>query len=221
MAADLQHAVLVTHGTRSLWHYTRTEHLPGIISEGAIYSRAELHRRGLPFNSAHYYGDEEKERLLAEYVSCATMPPWGMMGNETAEVAILEVNPTVVATPDTCFCPGWSPRATFSAADITGGTGPEHAESLYTGPGYQTVSGAEIFVPTAIALESVREIIFYDDESANRVLPQLRAAANLAPGNTSDHTIVVKVEPRRFPRDWQATGPPWMNDEDEDDEPIF
>ena len=223
MNASPVHAVLASHGTRALWHYTLVEHLAGILSEGAVYSRAELQRRGLFFNSAHYYGDAEKERVLPEYVSCATMPPWGMMGKETAEIAILDVAPSVVATPGTCFCPGWSPQAVFSADEITTWTGPEHAEALYSGPGYQTVPGAEIFVPTAIALASVREIVFYDSEGANRALPELRAAlAGSSAGASSDHTITLRVQPTRFPKNWEAMGPPWMREEeDEDDNFIF
>jgi ssDNA thymidine ADP-ribosyltransferase, DarT len=222
MSANPVKAVLVSHGTRALWHYTLVEHLTGILSEGAVYSRAELQRRGLPFNSAHYYGDAEKERVLPEYVSCATMPPWGMMGKETNEISILDVNPSVVATPGTCFCPGWSPLATFDAEEITTWTGPEHAEALYSGPGYQTVRGAEIFVPTAIALQYVRAIVFYDMDGAERALPELRAAlAASQAGPSRDHTITVKADATRFPKNWEATGPPWMRGEDVDDEPIF
>ena len=195
MNARTVEAVLASHGTRALWHYTLVEHLEGILGEGAIYSRAELLRRGVAFNSAHYYGDAEKERVLPEYVSCATMPPWGMMGKETAEIAILDVDPAVVSTPGTCFCPGWSPQAVFAADEITTWTGPEHAEAIFTGAGYQTVSGAEIFVPASIALASVREIVFYDLDGANRALPALRAAlaGSAAAAAPSDHTITLRV----------------------------
>jgi ssDNA thymidine ADP-ribosyltransferase, DarT len=217
------HAVVVTHGTRSLWHYTLAANLPGVLREGAVYSRAELQRRGIAVNSEHYYGDPEKERLLSEYVSCATMPPWGMMGDEIAELAILEIDPGVVTTPGTCFCPGWSPLASFAAAEIITWTDAEHVEALYSGEGYQTVRGAEIFVPTEIRIARVREIVFYDRAGADRALPGLRGALADAQetGGTSDQTITLRVQPTRFPRSWEAEGPPWMRDEDADDDPIF
>jgi hypothetical protein len=222
VATNPVHAVLVAHGTRTLCHYTLVENLPGILREGAIFSRAELKRRGIACNSSHYFGSPEKEEILSGYVSCATMPPWGMMGHETEELAIIDLDPVVVATPGTCFCPGWSPKAHFSAQDIITWVEPEHAEALYSGSGYQTVAGAEIFIPTAIHMRHIRAIAFYDREGSERALPELRKAlAETEATDTSDQTITVAVEPTRFPRDWAAEGPPWTRGEGEDDQPIF
>lgn len=67
------------HGTQAGWHYCRSNALPSIIREGAIYSRAELIRRGIPFDPTHYYGTQRHEKVLGEYVSGAALPPWGMM----------------------------------------------------------------------------------------------------------------------------------------------
>lgn len=213
-------AVFIRHGTHTLWHYTMVDDLPNIVRHGAIFSRQELQSRGIPFRSTHYYGDDEKERVLSGFVSCAAMPPWGMMGGETEEVAILGLDPAVVTTPGTCFCPGWSPKSVFRAAEIVTWTEPEHAEALYTGSGYATVAGAEVFVPAAVQLDLVHRIVFFERASVDRMLPQLRDVvreANVA----IHHTIKVSADKWRFPRDWESQGPPWMRDTDGDDEPIF
>jgi hypothetical protein len=189
------------------------------MAAGFIYSRSELQRLGLRFDSTHYYGDAEKEATLSRYVSCATMPPWGMMQDEREELAILGLNPSVVATPGTCFCPGWSPLATFEAADIITWADPEHAEALYTGPGYTTVRGAEIFVPAAVPVSAVEEIVYYDREGAERSRAQMIEAIQSS-GTRIGHTIQIKVELWRFPRHWQEAGPPWAQDQEADEPTI-
>src|SRR4051812_48902331 len=103
--------VLRAHGTAEIWHYTRCDGLSSIVEHGAIFSRAELERRGIAYTSTHYYGATPRhEEVLGRYVSCAALPPWGMMKDECDAIAVMRLNADVLATPDTCFCPGWSPR---------------------------------------------------------------------------------------------------------------
>lgn len=178
-------------------------------------SRAELVACGLAEGLDHYYGNARKEELLADYVSCATMPPWGMMGTESEELAILELDTDIVTAPGTCFCPGWSPLAVFDADEIVTWTDPEHAEALYIGPGYATVTGAEIFIPQRIPVDAVQSIVYYDRASVDANLPLLRAAAAEA-GLRLPRTIEVGFRPARFPRDWSSLGPPWTRGEEDD-----
>lgn len=212
-------AVLHNHGTRELWHYTLCSNLPGIIEHQAIFSGQELEARGIAFDSDHYYGSDEKQRVLGAYVSCATMPPWGMMASEEEELAILELDPTVVTIDGTSFCPGWSPWAVFDANDIVTWTRPEHAEAIYVGEGFQTVSGAEIFVPGCVPFEHVRRIVFFDRESRERARDAMARVVRDR-GVQLGRRITLAIEPRRFPRDWQQTGPPWAREGREDDIPF-
>ncbi len=222
MGDDPRHPVLEVfrrHGTHTLWHYTASANLPGIIEHEAIFSRAELERRGLAYSSEHYYGDAEKERILSRYVSCATMPPWGMMQSEQEELAILGLEVNVVTTPETCFCPGWSPWAVFRADGIVTWTEPQHAEKLYVGPSFQTVNGAEIFVPTQIPLTHVNEIVFFDDDSRDRAREAMIEVVRQRAIRLG-RRINLRVQPTRFPRTWQAEGPPWMRGEEADEPEI-
>src|ERR1017187_5858302 len=89
--------VLRAHGTAHVWHYTRCSSLPGIIEHDAIFARAELERRGISYDSTHYYGSERHQELLSEYVSCAPMPPWGMMKSEDQSIAVLRLDAEALA----------------------------------------------------------------------------------------------------------------------------
>jgi hypothetical protein len=212
-------AVLQNHGTRELWHYTLCSNLPHIVEHQAIFSRVELEARGIRFESDHYYGSDEKQRILGAYVSCATMPPWGMMASEEDELAILELTPNVVTDEGTCFCPGWSPWAVFDAGEIVTWRGPAHAEAIYVGEGFQTIAGAEIFVPRSISFDHVRRIVFFDSESRQRARDAM-ARILQHHGIRLGRRITLAVEPRRFPRDWQQAGPPWAREGREDDVPF-
>lgn len=203
-------AVVEAHGTQRVWHYTRCSALASIVRQSAIYSRAELIRLGIPFDPTHYYGTERHEELLGDYVSCAPLPPWGMMQSETEEIAVLELHPAVIAISGACFCPGWSPRGDFDPDEIVTWTGPDRLEGLYTGPGPMMVNPCECFVPKEIPLSAVRNIVFFGEESRNAAEPALQEAAK---ATDDDQTIGLLVNPARFPRTWQASGPPWEGDD--------
>jgi hypothetical protein len=201
-------AVFQAHGTRFVFHYTTAANVLGIVREGALYSRAELERRGINFASDHYFGDDDKQAQLSEYVSVANQPPWGMMKDETERLVILRLDITAAAADGCCYCPGWSPQGRFRAEDIGGWTEPTHVEDLYAGAGSQMVVGAEIFVPIGIPLDQLDALVFFDGESRARSVGALRAlVAEVGPrfGKTLD----VLVQPERFPPQWRHVGPPW------------
>lgn len=205
-------SVVRAHGTRSVWHYTLCGDLPSIIERGAVYCRAELNRRGIAYSSTHYYGATSRhEEILGEYVSCAPLPPWGMMKSETEEIALLQLHPAVLAISGTCYCPGWSPWGQFDPDEIVTWTGPERLEELYAGPGPMMLNPCEFFVPAQVPLKAIQGIAFFDDASLNAVRPRLEEAAAK---NPTDHTINLWVDPARFPRDWQQIGPPWLEEDD-------
>lgn len=201
-------AVLRAHGTAQIWHYTRCSSLPGIIEHGAIYARAELGRRGIVYQSTHYYGTGRHEELLSEYVSCAPLPPWGMMQSEEEQIAVLRLDSEVMAIQGTCFCPGWSPRGDFDPDEIVGWTGPERLEELYTGPGPMFVLPSEIFVPAAIPVTMIQAILFFDKPSLRAARGPLLEAAKRR-STPANHTISFGVDRGRFPRSWRESGPPW------------
>lgn len=201
--------VLAAHGTRVLWHYTAAANLSSIFAAGNLFCRAELQRRGNTFISTHYYGVGSREAVYGEYVSFAHLPPWGMMQFETQEVAILGFLPRICERPGTCFCPGWSPTANFNPEEVVTWTSAEALETLYSGPGYATVRGAETFVPKAVPLQDLLlSVVFFDKEARDRHRPALVRALQDATWRPTA-PIRLTVEPSRFPTQWQDSGPPW------------
>ena len=202
--------VLRRHGTSEVWHYTTSGALVSVVEQGGLYARAELKRRGISFASTHYYGTERHEAVLGEYVSCAGLPPWGMMQGESEEVAVIELDPRVLAIPNSCFCPGWSPRGQFDPDEIVTWTGAEGLEEVYIGQGPQWVKDCEMFVPNHIPLSSVRNIVFFDEECRDRALPGLSEAVReqRAQGNDPGK-LTVGINPYKFPGHWRESGPPW------------
>ena len=211
MAVDREiYKVVRAHGTKYVWHYTRSSALPSIVRAGAILSRAELMAQGIPFDATHYYGTDRHEEVLGRYVSGAPLPPWGMMQSETEEIALLRLHPAVLAIEGTCYCPGWSPRGDFDPDEIVSWTGAERLEELYTGSGPMMVIPSEFFVPERISLKAVQGIAFFDERSMEAALPGLEEEAA---GSADEQTIQLWVSPSRFPGDWQESGPPWEGDD--------
>ncbi len=211
MAVDpALYSIVRSHGTRYVWHYTPCAALPSIVPSGAIYSRAELLRRGISFDGTHYYGSGRHEEVLGEYVSGAPLPPWGMMQFETEEIVLLQLHPAVLAIEGTCYCPGWSPRGDFDPDEIVTWTGPDRLEALYSGSGPLMIMPCEFFVPTSIPLTAVQGIVFFNRRSMEAAVPALEEAAA---GGDGDQTIGVWVNAARFPRRWQEAGPPWEVDD--------
>ena len=108
----------------------------------------------------------------------------------------------------TCFCPGYSARAEYISTDIVTWTEDEHLERLYTGTGYATVQGAEIFVPTVISGDHTTKLCFFNQAMLDAHLPRLIEAGKHS-RHAYTHTINVTVEPSRFPRQWKDFGAPW------------
>lgn len=201
--------VVRAHGTKAVWHYTRSRALPSIYEHGFVYSRAELERLGISYESTHYYGAGRHEEVLGRYVSGGPMPPWGMMQHETEEVALLRLHPAVMAISGTCFCPGWSPRGNFDPDKIVTWTGAEHLEELYAGNGPMMINPCEFFVPEKIPVAAIQGVVFFSKASKATVRDAVVAAA-------AGRDVNLWVNPSRFPRDWQQVGAPW---EEEDDAP--
>jgi hypothetical protein len=136
-----------------------------------------------------------------------------MMQNERREIVVIELNVAACDSQGTCYCPGYSARAEYSATDIVSWTGDEHLERLYAGTGYATVQGAEIFVPTAVSADHITKVCFFNAATRDVHIPRLIEAAERS-SHAYTHTINVTVEPSRFPRQWKDFGAPW-EDRDE------
>lgn len=208
--------VFRSHRTSQLWHYTRLDNLASIIEAGAIYCCAELERRGIAFESEHYYGTEEKRRILGEYVSCAHMPAWGMMQDEQEELVLISLDVAAAEVEGTCFCPGYAARAEYDANELVTWTSDQDLERLYTGPqATTTVRGAEIFILERISADHITRVCFFTAASRDAQRPILVEAARRS-AHAYRHKIDLAVEPGRFPRQWQF-GAPWEEDAEEVD----
>jgi hypothetical protein len=210
-------SIFQAHRTTQLWHYTRLANLESIIEFGAICCRAELERRGIAFESEHYYGTDEKRQILGEYVSCAHMPAWGMMQDEQEELVVMSLDLAAAEADGTCFCPGYAALGEYDANEIITWTTDQHLERLYTGlQATTTVRGAEIFVPDRISADHIQRICFFASASRDAQRPILIEAARRSQ-HVYRHKIDLAVEPGRFPRQW-AFGAPWEEETEEIDE---
>ena len=205
--------IVEAHGTWGVWHYTLAAYLPSIFKEGGILPRSELEARGVAYFDGHYWGSTGKENELADFVCCSFLPSWGMMTTESSDLALIQLDRSVIWSSGTCFCPGNVARNAFPASDIKKWTEPEHLEKLYVSAGYVTVAQAELLVGGGIPLSYFRELVFWDQSSRDDAVGQIEAVLKQPDfKHPAPNKISANVNSARFPKGWAPERVGWQEE---------
>lgn len=183
-----------------IFHYTYLGGLPSIFRSGGLLSRANLHKDGTEYKG-HGYGRPGKEAELCDYIFCSLVPPWGMMGKEEDNMALLEVSPRLIWREGTIFCPNNSAFNEFSLKDLLGNNTADVFDTLFPNPNasWPTNLMAEIMVRDMIPAYDIIRLHFLrgeDKQQADHLSRGVQIPQEYYP---SEH-IKLAVTPRHFPR---------------------
>lgn len=192
-------------GLKYLFHWTHFDNLPGIASQGAVLSKAELQRRGL-WPCARPGGNELSHELdqrfgTWEFVSTAPATRTPMLSrrvNDGWPVCLLALDLQIADRPGVEFTDRNAASARCRRAPAPEGLDLLDFDALRRPPEPQTIfwmqkilprMQAEVLIPLQIERRYIREIIVSNRESVVEVRKRWQ-----------DGGPVIRLAPDLFPR---------------------
>jgi hypothetical protein len=186
-------------GISRVWHLTRVTQLKNIFGRGALLSRAEMDRLGIPYGMSGW-GNDAKAEELKDYICCSIICPWGMSKEEPETKALISLDPMVLLREGSLFCGTWSSFGDISIKSLLGNCTIEAFDLMFentTSP-FPAPSPGEFLVPNCIPVSEFHPRIYFYDEQVKQQAIQSCGSILLPSGNIVQMVFQFVVDRYRF-----------------------
>lgn len=156
-------------GISRVWHLSRVTQLVDIFRAGALLSRAEMDRLGIPYGMSGW-GNVAKAEELKDYICCSIVCPWGMSKEEPETKSLISLNPEVLLRDGSIFCGTWSSFGHISIEKLLGNCTVEAFDLMFqnmTSP-FPAPPPGEFLVPKCIPVSEFHPWIYFYDEQVKQ-----------------------------------------------------
>lgn len=199
-----QHSTLIQQsiqhrGIRRVWHLSRVNQLKDIFSTGALLSRAEMDRLGIPYGMSGW-GSDAKAEELKDYICCSIVCPWGMSKEEPETKALIPLDPIILLRKGSLFCGTWSSFNEVSLSDLLGNCTVESFDLMFENitSSFPAPPPGEFLVPNCIPISEFHPRIYFYDEEAQQQAIQSCNGVILPPGDTMEGLFKFVIDKYNF-----------------------
>lgn len=182
-----------------VWHLTRVTQLRDIFRIGALLSRSEMDRLGIPYGMSGW-GSSEKAEELKRFICCSIIYPWGMSSQEPETKALICLKPIVLLRKGVSFCGAWSSFNDVAVSNVFDNCTAEAFDLMFENvtSDFPAPPPGEFLVPDCIPIsEFLPRVYFYDEDTKQRAI-QSCSDVNISSGASVTNVFQFIVDTYPF-----------------------